>query len=203
MRDGLRLGAHTARRTGLLPQRRPSREWLRSAALPARARARKRRCPRQLRRMTALPRPSGFREKWRRGSGDVVGFERQLELHLVHLELLWHRHGVRAVEARAAELLRGAAAYCPHEPRDREVLQAVGSDALTNLVHGASGRDQLLGRTDVDSHEAWEAHWRARDPHVDLTRARRPEALDDPPRGGAADDRVIDRDDPLASDRSR
>src|SRR6267378_8493709 len=152
----------------------------------------------------AYDKPSAFTsladELGRRGTGYVVRFQRQLELHLVHLQLLRHRHGIRTVETRAAELLRGAAADRAHQPWDRKVLEAVGPDPLTHLFHRASRSDQLLGRTDVDAHEAWEAHRWARDPHMDLSRARGSQPLDDPARCRTADDRVVDRDDPLALD---
>src|SRR5256886_16338562 len=48
-------------------------------------------------------------------SAGTSGDGGRLELELVHLELLRHGHRVRAVEARAAELLRGAAPHGPHQ----------------------------------------------------------------------------------------
>src|SRR5205807_1866958 len=48
-----------------------------------------------------------FRELGRRGSRNVIRLQRQLELHLVHLQLLRHGYRVRTVEAGAAELPRG------------------------------------------------------------------------------------------------
>src|SRR5216683_7985956 len=103
----------------------------------------------------------------------------RLELHLVHLELLRDRHGIRAVEARAAELLGRAAPDRPHQAGNRQVRQAVRTDVPPHLVDGAAGGDQFLGRADVDSHEAWKAHRRARDAHVDLARTCRSQPLDD------------------------
>src|SRR5258708_638382 len=127
----------------------------------------------------------------------------RLELEFVHLELLRHGDRVRAVEARAAELLRRAAADGTHEPRYRQVRQAVGADVAAHLIDGTPRRDELLGRADVDAHEARVTHRRARDSHVNLLRARRPQPLDDAPRRGAADDGVVDCDEPLAPDGAR
>src|SRR5258706_1650916 len=132
--------------------------------------------------------------------GDDWGW---LELELIHLELLRHGDRIRAVEARAAELLRRAAADGAHEARDRQVREAVGADVAAHLLDGPPRRDELLGRADVDAHEARVAHRRARDPHVDFLGAGRPQALDDAPRRGAADDGVVDGDEPFAPDRPR
>src|SRR5438270_3054036 len=121
-------------------------------------------------------------------SAGTSGDGGRLELELVHLELLRHGHRVRAVEARAAELLRGAAPDGPHQAGNGQVRQAVGADVLAHLLDGAPCGYELLGGADVHAHEAWVAHGRARDTHVDLLRAGRPQAVDDPMGCGAADD---------------
>src|SRR5216684_7479468 len=95
--------------------------------------------------------PLSLGEERRRWSGNVIRFQGKLELHLVHLQLLRHRHRVRAVEAGAAELLRRTTTDRAHETRDRQVLQAVGADPLADLLHGATRSDQLLGRAYVDA----------------------------------------------------
>src|SRR5712692_6436048 len=110
---------------------------------------------------------------------NTVRDERRFELHLIHLQLLWNWHRIGAVEARAAELLGGAATDRSHQAWNRKVRKAVGPDVVAHLVHRPAGRDQFLGRADVDAHEAREAHRRARDAHVNLSRTRRPQALDD------------------------
>src|SRR5579872_5115075 len=108
-----------------------------------------------------------------------LGELRRLELHLVHLQLLRHRHRVRTVEARAAELVRGAATDRSDQAGDGQVVQGVGADLFADLVDRAAGRDELFRRADVHAHEARVAHGRARDPHVDLAGAGRAKALDD------------------------
>src|ERR1700730_16996325 len=115
--------------------------------------------------MTVPRRPSALEQ-------NGVWNQLRLELHLIHLELLRDRHGGRTVEARAAEMLRRAAADSTHEPGDREIRQAVGPDVLTHLFDRAAGRDQFLGRADVHAHEARGAHRRAPWGHVALARAR-------------------------------
>src|SRR5205085_4075383 len=117
------------------------------------------------------------------------------EGHLVHLELLGHGDRVGAVETGSAELVGGPATDRPHQAWDGEVGQGIGGDELPDLLHGAAGGHQLLGGADVDPHEAGVAHGWARDPDVDLAGPGPAKHLDDPPRGGAADDRVVDRDD--------
>src|SRR5437762_7825932 len=144
----------------------------------------------------AYERPSAGIKQALRGRGG-------LELHLVHLELLRHRHRIRAVEARPAELLRRTASDRTHQSGDGQVLEAVRTEMLANLLHRAAEGDQLLGRPDVDTHEAWKAHRWAGDAHVDLLRAGGAQPFDDPLRRGAADDRVVHRDQALALDRSR
>src|ERR1041385_8547368 len=126
-----------------------------------------------------------------------------LKLHFVHLKLLRDRDWVGAVEACTAELLRRAAPDRLHEPRDGEVVQGVGADVAADLIDRPARGDELLGRADVDTHEAGIAHGRARDAHVDLARPHRTQALDGPLGGRAANDGIIDRDDALALDRSR
>src|SRR5579859_2393896 len=127
----------------------------------------------------------------------------RFELEFVHLELLRHGDRVRAVEARAAELLRRAAADGTHEARDGQVRQAVGAYVAAHLLDGTARCDELLGRADVDAHEARKAHGRARDPHVDLLRPRCPQPVDDATGRGAADDGVVDGDQTLAPDGAR
>src|SRR5216684_5222779 len=123
------------------------------------------RCRRRRRRTTALRRSSALRVEQ-----DGVGNQLWLELHLVHLELLRHRHRVRPVEARATELFCGAAADGSHQAWNGEVSKAVGADVGADLLHSSAGRDQLLGRADVDAHEAWKAHRRAGDADRKSTR---------------------------------
>src|SRR5260370_1355726 len=60
----------------------------------------------------------------------------RLELEFVHLELLRHGDRIRAVEARATEFLRRAAADGAHEAWDRQIRQAVGADVAAHLVDG-------------------------------------------------------------------
>src|SRR5437868_7910554 len=138
-----------------------------------------------------------------RWTSDLGELRRSLELHLVHLQLLRHRHRIGAVEACAAEFAGGTAADGADEARDGQVVERVGADLLAHLIDGSSGRDELLGRADVHAHEAWEAHGRAGDPHVDLAGAGGAQAFDDAPRGGAAHDRVVDGYQSLAFDRPR
>src|SRR3982074_546075 len=76
---------------------------------------------------------------------NMVGLLRQFELHLVHLELLRDWHGVRAVEARAAELLGGTTSYGAHEARGGEVRKAVRAEVLAYFIDGSAGCDQLFG----------------------------------------------------------
>src|SRR5438105_10908839 len=82
-------------------------------------------------------------------------------------------------------------------------MQRVGAYLLPDLIHRTAGCDQLFRRADVDAHEAWVAHGRAGDPHVDLPRARGAKPLDGPPRRRAADDRIVNSDQTLALDRAR
>src|SRR6267143_5554978 len=126
-----------------------------------------------------------------------------LELHLVHLELLWDRHWVRAVEARAAELLRRPAPDRTHEAGNGEVVEAVGAEMLADLLDRSVGGDQLFGRADIHAHEAGIAHRGARDPHVDFLSTGGSETLDDPSRRGPAHYRVVDTDESFASNRTR
>ena len=62
------------------------------------------------------------------------------------------------------------------------------------------GGDQFLAGGHVDPVEAWPGDRRARDPHVDLARPGLAQHRDDLPGRGAAHDRVIDDDQPLAVD---
>src|SRR5260370_12036327 len=133
----------------------------RSAACPFPAPARTPLCRRRRRRTTALRLPSGLWVEQNR-----VREKSRLELHLIHLELLRDRHGIGAVEARAAKLLGRAATDRPHQAWNGQVRQAVGADVLAHLVDSPAGRDQFLSRADVDAHEAWETQRRAPAPHL-------------------------------------
>src|SRR5207253_8752817 len=112
-----------------------------------------------------------FRELGRRGSRNVIRLQRQLELHLVHLQLLRHGYRVRTVEAGAAELPRGTSADRTDQARDREIAERIGADLLPHLLDRAAGGDQLLGRADVDANEEGKPHRWAGDPHVNLRRS--------------------------------
>ena len=86
------------------------------------------------------------------------------------------------------------------EPVKVEVGERVDAEVVGDLADGQVGGEQLGAPPGVDPVEAWPGDRRARDAHVDLARPGFAQHRDDLPGRGAAHDRVIDDDQPLAVD---
>src|SRR6187200_2091658 len=124
--------------------------------------------------------------------------QRELILEEVLAHLLRYRDRIVAVEARRAERLRRLAGGADHALL-REVPQRVGADVVADLLDGQVRADELLPRRHVDPVEARPLDRRAGDTRVYLGGTGLAQGLHDLPRGGAADDRVVDDDQPLAA----
>src|SRR3954454_12163007 len=108
--------------------------------------------------------------------------------------------GVLAVEAGAAELV-GLDGRRGRELLERDVAEGVRADRRADLVDRQAVGDELGERGEVDAVEARPLHrWRG-DADVYLGRPGLAQHAHDGPLGVAADDRVVDDDDPLAGDR--
>src|SRR5205807_1890247 len=89
-----------------------------------------------------------FRELGRRGSRDVIRLQRQLELHLVHLQLLRHRDRVGTVEARAAAARRRSMMRREVVPRTIESSTAMIRLPLIDRGSGLSFNITPASRSD-------------------------------------------------------
>src|SRR5262249_45336889 len=123
----------------------------------------------------------------------LLRVERVFLLALLFLDL----DGIDPREARRAGRLLRAAERREH-PLDREVAQAVRLDEPLDLLDRLVGRDQLAARRRVDAVVAGVHRRRRGDAHVHLAGPGVAQHPDDLARGRAADDRVVDQDDPLA-----
>ena len=86
----------------------------------------------------------------------------------------------------------------PHHPVEREEREAVGADALADLLDRQAGGHQVAVVAHVDAEVARVDDRRARDPHVHLGGAGVADQLDQRPGRRAAHQRVVDHHDPLA-----
>ena len=106
---------------------------------------------------------------------------------------------VGAVEAGTAQPRRGQRGR-GDQALQRHVAERVSADRHPDLLGRQAARDQLGPAREVDAVEARPGHGRAGDADVHLGRARLAQHGHDRPLRVAADDRVVDDDDPLARD---
>ena len=122
---------------------------------------------------------------------------RILEDELVAGRVVRHRHRIAPVEAGEAEAVVRQIQR-REDAADREVAQRVGADELADLLDRMGRRDQLGLDLGVDAVEAGVVDRRRADPEVDLGRAGLAQQGHDLAGGGAAHDRIVDDDQPLA-----
>src|SRR5580765_3372341 len=135
----------------------------------------------------------------RHGFGDDVNRQLELEDALAQPVLGRQRHGVVAREAGRAEPVGALVGGLDH-PGQRDVAEGVGTDRPAYLFDPDPGGDQLGPGREVDPVEAGPADRRGGDPDVHLGGAGLTEHPDERALGVAADDRVVDHDEPLAAD---
>src|SRR6266545_7391380 len=111
-----------------------------------------------------------------------------------------NRDRVFAYETTEADVVPGMLER-RDEPLEGQVPERIRGDELGDLRHGLLIRDELVPRLHVDPEVAREPYRRASDPDVDLLRAGLPQALDDLADRRAADDRVVDQDNPFVLHR--
>ena len=130
-----------------------------------------------------------------RHDGDVL--ERELAVRLVGVA-----ERVAAGEAGVAVVFGGRADRLV-DALHREVGERVGAELVGDLLDRPAVGDHLLARRHVDPVVARMADRRRADPQVDLGGAGLAQHPDDLAGRVAADDRVVDDDDPLAGDDLR
>ena len=105
--------------------------------------------------------------------------------------------GILAGKAAIAEG-SGAAAGQLVDAVHTEIAQGVGADEGGDLLGGVVAGDQVVPGVDVGAEVAGVQEGRSGDAHMDLLGSRLPQQPDDPFRGGATDNGVVDHDHPLA-----
>src|SRR5271169_176320 len=86
----------------------------------------------------------------------------------------------------------------PVEPVDRQEGEAVDADQFRHPIDIQARGEEFVALRRGDPVKARIARRRARDPHVDRTRSRAPDHLNDLDRGGTAYNRIVDEDDTFA-----
>src|SRR6266581_6514504 len=145
-------------------------------------------------------RPSGCRLRLLLRGRFPRGLREHLQRLLAPEFLPRNRDGVFADKATEADVVPRMLER-RDEPLQGQVSERIRGDELGDLRHGLLIRDELVPRLHVDPEVAREPDRRASDPDVDLFRAGLPQDLDDLPDRRAADDRVVDQDDPLVLHR--
>src|SRR5690606_21385372 len=134
-----------------------------------------------------------------RGRGGRAGGQFRLQQLLAEELRVGQVHRVLAVEAGTAQVGLGDGGRLDHAV-DGDVRQGVGAQGGADLVDRHAVGDEPGAGGEVDAEEAGPLHGRRGDPDVDLGRARLAEHADQGALGVAADDRVVDDDQPLALD---
>ena len=113
---------------------------------------------------------------------------------------LFYIHGIAPGEAGGAVLVRRHLDAGEHALK-REVVDRVNTEVAANLFDGATVRDEFLLVREVDPKVAGVLNLRAGDAQMDRGSPRIAERADLAARGGAADNGILDDDQPFPRDR--
>src|ERR1035437_2247678 len=137
-----------------------------------------------------------------RAGGTEFAFRDRLSICILQNKLVAGRvvrDRDRVLPVQTGEAEAGGRAVEPsQDTRNREVAERVGAEELADLFDRVGGRDQLRLDLGIDAVEAWMVDRRRADAEMDLGRARLAQQSHYLAGGGAANDRVVHDDQPLA-----